>query len=112
MQRNYAEVCDISMEPFLSNGDIVFYKSYFVNKSSLKIGDIVIFRHPILNINSIKRVTKISKFGVEVCGDNKEFSKDSSNFFGFIQKERIIGIVTFRITNYRFFNIKSLLSNK
>ena len=100
------------MEPFLKNGDIVFYKNYFVNKSSLKVGDIVIFRHPILNINSIKRVTQISNFGVEVCGDNQEFSKDSSNFFGFIQKERIIGIVTFRITNYRFFNIKSLLSNK
>ena len=112
MQRNYAEVCDISMEPFLRNGDIVFYKSYFVNKSSLKIGDIVIFKHPILNINSIKRVTKISNFGVEVCGDNKEFSKDSSNFFGFIQKERIIGIVMFHITNYRFLNLNNLLTNK
>ena len=100
------------MKPSLESGDIVLYKIYSVNKSSLKIGDIVIFKHPILNINSIKRITKISKFGVEVCGDNKAFSKDSSNLFGFIQKERIIGIFMFHITNYGFLNLKNLLSNK
>lgn len=100
------------MSPFLKNGDIVFYKIYTRNKSSLKIGDIVIFKHPLLNINSIKRITKLSEFGVEVCGDNKEYSKDSSNFFGFIQKERIIGTLMFRITNYRFLNFSNLLSNK
>ena len=100
------------MTPFLKNGDIVFYKIYSKNKLSLKIGDIVIFKHPLLNINSVKRITKLTEFGVEVCGDNKECSKDSSNFFGFIQKERIIGIVMFHITNYRFLNLKNLLSNK
>ena len=100
------------MSPFLKNGDIVFYKIYSKNKSSLKIDDIVIFKHPLLKINSIKRVTKLSEFGVEVCGDNKKYSKDSSNFFGFIQKERIIGIVIFHITNYRFLNFKNLLRNK
>ena len=100
------------MSPFLQNGDIVFYKIYAKNKFSLKIGDIVIFKHPLLNINSIKRITKLTEFGVEVCGDNKKCSKDSSNFFGFIQKERIIGIVMFRITNYGFLNLKNLLSNK
>ena len=95
------------MSPSLKNGDIVFYKVYTKTKSSLKIGDIVIFKHPLLNINSVKRITKLSKFGVEVCGDNKKYSKDSSNFFGFIQKERIIGIVVFHITNYRFLNLKN-----
>ena len=100
------------MSPFLKNGDIVFYRIYSKNKSSLKIDDIVIFKHPLLKINSIKRVTKLSEFGVEVCGDNKRYSKDSSNFFGFIQKERIIGIVIFHITNYRFLNFKNLLRNK
>ena len=100
------------MSPFLKNGDIVFYKIYSKNKPSLKTGDIVIFKHPLLNINSVKRITKLSKFGVEVCGDNKQFSKDSSNFFGFIQKERIIGIVILNITNYRFLNLKNLLTNK
>ena len=89
-----------------------FGKLYTKKKSSLEIGDIVIFKHPLLNINSVKRITKLSEFGVEVCGDNKEYSKDSSNFFGFIQKERIIGIVKFHITNYRFLNVKNLLSNK
>ncbi len=75
------------MSPFLKNGDIVFYKIYSKNKFSLKIGHIVIFKHPLLNMNSIKRITKLSEFGVEVCGDNKEFSKDSSNFFGFIKRK-------------------------
>ena len=100
------------MTPFLKNGDIIFYKVYSKNKFSLKIGDIVIFKHPLLNINSVKRITKLTEFGVEVCGDNKECSKDSSNFFGFIQKERIIGIVIFHITNYGFLNLKNLLSKK
>jgi len=100
------------MYPSLKNGDIVFYKIYSKNKSSLKIGDIVIFKHPLLNLNSVKRITKLGEFGVEVCGDNKKYSKDSRNFFGFIQKESIIGIVIFHITNYRFLNITNLLSNK
>ena len=100
------------MSPFLKNGDIVFFKIYSKNKSLLKIGDIVIFKHPLLNINSVKRITKLSDFGVEVCGDNKAYSRDSSNFFGFIQKERIIGIVIFHISNYRFLNLKNLLCNK
>jgi len=100
------------MSPSLKNGDIIFYKLYTKNKSSLKIGDIVVFKHPLLNINSVKRITKLSEFGVEVCGDNKEYSKDSSNFFGFIQKERIFGIVIFHIANYSFLNVKNLLGNK
>jgi len=100
------------MFPFLKNGDIVFYKIYSNNKSALKIGDIIIFKHPLFNINSVKRITKLSEFGVEVCGDNKEYSKDSRNFFGFIQKERIIGIVVFHISDYSFWNIKNLLRNK
>ena len=100
------------MTPSLKNGDIVFYKIYSKNKFSLKLGDVVIFKHPLLNINSVKRITKLTEFGVEVCGDNKECSKDSSNFFGFIQKERSIGIVIFHITNYGFLNLKNLLSNK
>ena len=100
------------MSPSLKNGDIVFYKIFSLQKSSLNIGDIVIFKHPLLNINSVKRITKLSEFGVEVCGDNKGYSKDSRNFFGFIQRERIIGIVIFHITNYRFLNVKNLLSNK
>ena len=100
------------MSPSLKNGDIVFYKIFSKEKTSLNIGDIVIFKHPLLNINSVKRITKLSEFGIEVCGDNKGYSKDSRNFFGFIQKERIIGIVIFHITNYRFFNLKNLLTNK
>tara|TARA_B100001115_G_C15520347_1_gene246741 strand:- start:60 stop:359 length:300 start_codon:yes stop_codon:yes gene_type:complete len=98
------------MSPFINNGDIVFYKKYIVNQSPLKLGDIVIFKHPLLKINSIKRITKINQYGVEVCGDNKKFSKDSSNLFGFIQKERIVGVVTFHIGNYRLLRIRKFFN--
>ena len=75
------------MEPSLKSGDIVFFKQYFANKSTLKLGHIVIFNHPFKNIKLIKRVKTINEFGVEVCGDNKGNSTDSE-FFGFIQKSK------------------------
>ena len=81
------------MEPTLKNGDLVFFKRYFANKSIIKSGEIVIFNHPLENIKLIKRVKTINEFSVEVYGDNKENSKDSE-FFGFIQKSKILGIVT------------------
>ena len=85
------------MEPILMDGDIVFYKKYNLNKSKIKSGDIVIFNHPVKNFKLIKKVSKINNFGIEVSGENKNFSKDS-NFFGLINKERIIGIVTSHIS--------------
>ena len=90
------------MEPSLKNGDLVFFKRYFANKSILKSGEIIIFNHPLENIKLIKRVKTINEFSVEVYGDNKEYSKDSE-FFGFIQKSKILGIVTstFRINSLR-----------
>ena len=90
------------MEPSLKDGDLVFFKRYFTNKSILKSGEIIIFNHPLENIKLIKRVKTINEFSVEVYGDNKENSKDSE-FFGFIQKSKILGIVTstFRINSLR-----------
>ena len=41
------------MEPILESGDIVFYKDV-VDRSSISIGDIVIFNHPTKNIKLIK----------------------------------------------------------
>ena len=81
------------MEPSLKNGDLVFFKRYFANKSIIKSGEIIIFNHPLENIKLIKRVKTINEFSVEVSGDNNENSKDSE-FFGFIQKSKILGIVT------------------
>ncbi len=84
------------MEPTLIDGDLVFYKKINLQKSKVKIGDIVILHHPNKEIKLIKRVIKIKKFGIEVAGDNKNFSEDSK-FFGLINKNSIIGIVTSHI---------------
>tara|TARA_B100000927_G_C16250220_1_gene383199 strand:- start:173 stop:466 length:294 start_codon:yes stop_codon:yes gene_type:complete len=86
------------MIPALNDGDIVFFKKYSFNKSLLKIGDIIIFYHPLKKIRLIKRVKIIKEFSLEVSGDNQIFSSDS-NLFGAIQKEKIIGIVTSKISN-------------
>ena len=84
------------MLPSLKESDIVFFKKYIKNKSILKVGQIVIFYHPIKNIRLIKRVKNIIKNSIEVLGDNIEFS-DDSNKFGLINNEKVIGIVTSKI---------------
>ena len=84
------------MEPILESGDIVFYKDV-KNKSTISIGDIVIFNHPTKNIKLIKKISSIKGDGLEVSGENTNFS-DDSNYFGLINKNSIIGIVTSRIS--------------
>ena len=81
------------MLPFLSEGDIVYFRKYKKFISTLKAGQVVIFKHPINNQKQIKRIKKVNSNCVEVIGDNLDFSKDSRSF-GFLQKEKIIGIVT------------------
>ena len=84
------------MVPSLKESDIVFFKKYIKNKSLLKVGQIVIFYHPIKNIRLIKRVKNVSKNSIEVFGDNIALSANSSKF-GLINNEKIIGIVTSKI---------------
>jgi len=84
------------MLPSLKESEIVFFKKYIKNKSLLKVGQIIIFYHPLKNIRLIKRVKNISKNSIEVFGDNIAFS-DDSNKFGLINKEKVIGIVTSKI---------------
>jgi len=84
------------MLPALKEGDIVFLKKFIKNKSHLKIGQIVIFYHPLKNIRLIKRIKNINENNIEVCGDNTEYS-DDSNKFGLINNEKVIGIVTSKI---------------
>ena len=84
------------MLPSLKDSDIVFFKKYTKNKSLLKVGQIVIFYHPLKNIRLIKRVKNIIKNSIEVLGDNIEYS-DDSNKFGLINNEKVIGIVTSKI---------------
>ena len=97
------------MSPSLLDGDIVFFKEYILNKSKIEIGDIVIFDHPLAKITLIKRIKTIRKFGIEVSGDNEGFSNDS-NYFGFIQKEKITGIVTSRIRYKSFLKLNNLFN--
>ena len=108
-RRQTAIVCGYSMLPTFHDGDLVIFKKYHLNKSTLKRGDIVIFNHPYKNIRLIKRVKTIKEFSIEVSGDNKKFSSDS-NIFGSIQKGAILGIVTSRISNKSIKHIKSLIN--
>ena len=84
------------MMPSLKESDIVFFKKYLKNKSLLKVGQIVIFYHPLKNIRLIKRVKNVSQNSIEVFGDNIAFS-DDSNKFGLISNDKVIGIVTSKI---------------
>ena len=88
------------MLPFLKEGDIVFYKNYKEGKSELKSGQSVIFNHPFKNKILIKRISLVNKNNIEVFGDNIEFSEDS-NKFGLVQNEKIIGIVTSKLTSIK-----------
>ena len=96
------------MEPILESGDIVFYKDV-KNRSNISIGDIVIFNHPIKNIKLIKKITSIRGEGFEVSGENTNFS-DDSNYFGLINKDSIMGVVTSRISKKSITNLKFFIN--
>ena len=89
------------MLPSLKDSDIAFFKIYKKGKSELKPGQIVIFNHPLKNINCIKRISVVNQNNIEVLGDNIKFSEDS-NKFGLVNKEKIIGIVTSKLTIHKF----------
>ena len=98
------------MEPILKNGDIVFYKE-FIDRSIISIGDIVIFNHPTKNIKLIKKISSIKGEGLEVSGENTNFSNDSS-YFGLIKKDSILGIVTSRISKKSMRNLKFIFNQE
>ena len=87
------------MSPTFNEGDLVFYRKYLKNKSNLKVGQIVIFRHPLQDRIQIKRIKQIKENCIEVIGDNSKYSTDSKSF-GFVQNEKIIGIVTSKKLNF------------
>ena len=84
------------MNPTLKDRELVFFKKYIKYKSLLKVDQIVIFNHPLKDFSLIKRIKSVSKNSIEVTGDNLCFS-DDSNKFGFISKEKVIGIVTSKL---------------
>ena len=96
------------MQPTLKENEVVFFKKYIKNKSVLKVGQIIIFYHPLKNISLIKRINNVSRHSIEVLGDNIEYSDDSSKF-GLINNEQVIGIVTSKIISLK---LKNLLSQK
>ena len=98
------------MEPILESGDIVFYKDV-IDRSSIAIGDIVIFDHPTKNIKLIKKISSIKGVGLEVSGENTNFS-DDSNYFGLINKDSIEGIVTSRIPQKLINNLKFIFNQE
>ena len=98
------------MEPILESGDIVLYR-HIIDKSTIAIGDIVIFNHPTKNIKLIKKITLIKGNGLEVSGENSDFS-DDSNYFGLINKNSVEGIVTSRISKKSVNNLKFLFNLK
>ena len=109
-RRKAAIVSGISMEPILGSGDIVLYKDV-VDRSSIKIGKIVIFNHPTKNIKLIKKISSIKGEGLEVYGENTNFS-DDSNYFGLINKDSIVGVVTSRISKKSINNLKFIFNPK
>ena len=96
------------MQPTLRENEVVFFKKYIKNKSILKVGQIVIFYHPLKNISLIKRITNVSRYSIEVLGDNIEYSDDSYKF-GLINNAQVIGIVTSKIISLK---LKNFLSQK
>ena len=108
--RKTALVSGVSMEPLLESGDIVFYKDV-IDRSSISIGDIVIFNHPTKNIKLIKKISSIKGVGLEVSGENTNFS-DDSNDFGLINKNSVVGIVTSRISKKSMNNLKFIFNLK
>ena len=92
------------MLPSLEEGDIVFFKDFKNGKSDPKPGQIVIFNHPLKNKNLIKRINIVNQNNIEVLGDNIAFSEDSNNF-GLVNKEKIIGLVTSKLSNLKLKNI-------
>ena len=92
------------MFPELEDGDIVFFKKYNKDRSVLKVGQIVIICHPLKEIKLIKRIKSVSKNCIEVSGDNIDFS-DDSNIFGFINNQKVIGIVTSKVITLKLKNL-------
>ena len=78
------------MLPSLKDGDIVFFKKYKQGESSPKIGQIVIFNHPLTKKRLIKRINIVNTNSIGVVGDNIELSEDS-NKFGLVNNKNIVG---------------------
>ena len=96
------------MLPTLKEGDVVFFKKYKQGESPPKIGQIVIFNHPLTKKLLIKRINCVNTHSIGVCGDNIELSEDSKKF-GLVNNKKIIGLVTSKLINLK---LKNFLTKK
>ena len=95
------EVSGPSMEPTLSDGDWLVA----TRARSIRLGDVVVLRHPGLDMDLVKRVTAMPGETIDgrtlgpaeylVVGDNQDASTDGRSF-GPVGREAIEGVVRFR----------------
>ncbi len=87
------KVRDRSMEPAIREGDYLIVSRWY---GRLRVGDIVVLRHPNKDIMIVKRISTISSSKIYVIGDNKALSEDSRKFGG-VDRGRVIGKVLLRV---------------
>ena len=85
-----------SMEPTLSEGDVVFVDTNAYNNAGPEDGDIVVATHPQeLGLQVIKRVEFTDEGGVYLKSDNADDPQASdSRRFGLVPIDLVIGKVT------------------
>ena len=73
-----------SMNPVLRNGDWVFVRKGDPDPSDLKVGDILVARHPYIeNSFVVKRLSRVTENGFFLLGDNPKESTDSRTLGAF-----------------------------
>lgn len=85
-------IADRSMEPTIKDGSFVLATFSFF---CIRLGDVVLLRHPSSEMLIIKRVLRISDGMVWLEGDNNKESSDSRKF-GWINSKYIAGKVLMR----------------
>ena len=97
--RQYLRVVGDSMKGTISEGDLITYKKITSKDLDLKIGDIVVARHPqIKNKLIVKRIYRINSNKFDLRGDNCSSSTDS-RVWGLIELDLIVGKVDKIYTN-------------
>ena len=92
-RRKRYQIQGSSMLPCLVHGETVLINPKY---RKLKEKDIIVFHHPLQNMNAVKRIYKIHTDGrLEVLGDHPPESTDSRHF-GFVEPNSVIGKVVSR----------------
>ena len=96
-RRTLHRVRGSSMEPTLSDGDLLLVDPRAFSNRPPRPGEIIVARHPYREVHMVKRVATITCTGrIRVIGDNPEDSTDS-RAWGSVGPDRILGRVTARV---------------